>query len=61
MSEADLFGENKDQIRADEERWNQQFAASHDELRTMAHEAATEFRAGRTKPMAFTSEGRLVR
>ncbi|MDI6794565.1 MAG: hypothetical protein QME81_17140 [bacterium] len=61
MSESDLFGENKDQICADEEQWDQQFAASHDELRTIAREVAAEFRAGRTKPMAFTPDGRLVK
>lgn len=57
----DIFGETEDEIRADEERWNQQFAASRDKLRDMAHEAAAEFRAGRTKPMEFTPEGRLAR
>ena len=59
--EADVFGEGQDQIRADEERWDQQFAASRDELRAMAHEAAAEYRAGRTQPMTTTPEGRLVR
>jgi hypothetical protein len=59
--EADVFGEGQDQIRADEERWDQQFAASRDELRAIAHEAAAEYRAGRTQPMTTTPEGRLVR
>ena len=59
--EADIFGETAEQIQADEEQWEQQFAASRDELRKMAREAAAEYRAGKTKPMEFTSEGRLVR
>jgi hypothetical protein len=58
---ADLFGESAEEIRADEEEWEQQFAASRDELREMAREAAAEYRAGKTKPMEFTPEGRLVR
>lgn len=58
---ADIFGETEDEIRADEEQWDQQFAASRDGLRTIAREAAAEFRAGRTKPLEFTPEGRLVR
>ena len=56
--EADIFGETEDEIRTDEEQWDQQFAASRDELRTIAREAAAEYRAGRTKPMEFTTEGR---
>lgn len=59
--EVDIFGETADQVRADEERWDQQFAASRDKLRTLARQAGTEFRAGRTKPMQFTPEGRLAR
>ena len=57
---ADIFGETADEVRADEERWDEQFAASREELRAMAREAAAEFRAGRTKPMEFTPEGRLA-
>jgi len=41
----DIFGETTDEIRADEEQWEQQFAGSRDELRKMAHEAAAEYRA----------------
>ncbi len=58
---ADIFGETEDEIRADEAEWAQQFEASRERLRTIAREAAAEFRAGRTKPMGFTPEGRLVR
>lgn len=57
----DLFGETEEEIRADEEVWEHQFAESRDALRTMARETAAEYRAGRTKPMEFTPEGRLAR
>lgn len=57
----DMFGETEDEIRADEEQWEQQFTASRDGLRKMAREAAAEYRAGKTKPMEFTPEGRLAR
>lgn len=56
---ADIFGETEDEIRADEEEWERQFSASREELRVMAREAAAEFHADETRPMEFTSEGRL--
>jgi hypothetical protein len=61
IEEADIFGETADEIRADEERWNEQFAATREKLRALAFEAAAEFRSGQTSPMEFTPEGRLVR
>jgi len=57
----DIFGESAAEIRADAEQWEQQFAASREQLRVLAQEAAAEFRAGRTTPMTFTPEGRLAR
>ena len=57
----DAFGETEDEIVADEERWDRQFMESRGQLRAMAREAAAEFHAGRTKPMEFSPEGRLVR
>ncbi|HZY41512.1 MAG TPA: hypothetical protein VFF59_05875 [Anaerolineae bacterium] len=57
----DVFGETEDEIHADEEQWDQQFAASRDPLRAIAREAAAEYRAGQTKPMEFTTGGRLAR
>jgi hypothetical protein len=54
----DIFGETTDEIRADEEQWEQQFAGSRDELRKMAQEAGAEYRAGKTRPMEFNSEGK---
>ena len=57
----DIFGETEDQIRSDAEQWDQEFAASREQLRLMAREAAAEYRAGRATPMTFTEEGRLAR
>lgn len=51
---SDIFGETPEEIEVDEAQWAQQFSASREQLRTMAHEAAAEFRAGRTKPLEFT-------
>jgi len=47
---SDLFGETAEEIRADEEQWAQQFAASRKELRAMARAAAEDYRAGKTHP-----------
>ncbi len=58
---ADIFGETEEEIRADDDQWEQEFAASREQLRVMAREAAAEYRAGRATPMAFTPEGRLAR
>ena len=59
-SEVNIFGETEAEIQADEELWDRQFAASREKLRALAHEAAMEYRTGRTKPLTFTPEG-LVR
>jgi hypothetical protein len=61
IEEEDIFGQSPDEIRADEERWNEQFAATREKLRALALEAAAEFQSGQTKPMEFTPEGRLAR
>ena len=53
----DIFGEAAEEILADEEEWEQQFAGSRDQLRKMAQEAAAEYRAGKTRPMEFDSGG----
>ncbi len=60
-SSTDLFGETADEVRADEEQWAQQFAASRKELRAMARAAAADYRAGKTRPLEFTPEGQPVR
>lgn len=59
--ETDLFGESAGEIEADEAQWQEQFAASREKLRSLAREAADEFRAGNTQPMEFSAEGRLER
>ncbi len=57
----DIFGETADEIRADEEQWAQQFAASRQALRSMARDAVADYRAGKTRPLEFTSEGQSIR
>lgn len=57
----DIFGETAEEIRSDEEEWERQFTGSRDELRKMAQEAASEYRAGKTRPMEFDSEGKPSR
>jgi hypothetical protein len=57
----DIFGETADDICADEERWQQEFAASREQLRAMAREAAAEFRAVRTTLMTFVVLDRRTR
>ncbi len=57
----DIFGETADEIRADEDQWQREFAASREQLRAMAREAAAEFRAGRTTLMTFVVLDRRTR
>jgi hypothetical protein len=59
--EEDIFGESEEEIQADEAKWEAQFAVNRDKLRALAEEATAEYRAGKTKPMEFTREGRLKR
>ena len=58
--ETDLFGESGEEIEDDEARWQEQFAASRESLRAMARETKEDYLAGRTKPMEFDVNGRLV-
>ncbi len=57
----DIFGETADEIHADEQQWAQQFAASRKDLRAMARDAVADYRAGKTRPLEFTSEGQPIR
>ena len=54
--------ESTDAIAADNARWDALLAT--DELQALlerlADEALTELRSGKTKPMTFTDDGRLV-
>ena len=52
--------ETEEEILADEARWDAQFAATQDDLKKMADKVRAEIRAGRTMPMVFTKDGRLM-
>jgi len=52
--------ETEEEIRADEAHWNSQFAATQDGLKKMADKVRAEIRAGRTMPMVFSKEGKMV-
>jgi hypothetical protein len=49
-------------IEADNARWDALLATDESQvlLEQLADEALAEYRAGKTKPMAFTDDGRLV-
>jgi hypothetical protein len=53
-------GTAEEEIRADEARWDAQSAASRDQLRALVAEAREEIRAGRTRAMTFTKDGRVA-
>ena len=48
--------ETEEDICADEERWDAQFAATQDGLKKMADKVRADIRAGRTKSMVFTKD-----
>jgi hypothetical protein len=52
--------ETEEEIRADEENWDYQFASTQDGLKKMADKIREEIRAGRTMPMNFTKKGKIV-
>ncbi len=54
--------ESIDEIEADNARWDALLATEESQalLEQLADEALAEYRAGKTKPMAFTDDGRLV-
>lgn len=54
--------ESIDEIEADNVRWDALLATEESQalLEQLADEALAEYRAGKTKPMAFTDDGRLV-
>ena len=51
--------ETKEEIIADEARWDQQFAATQDGLK-MAEKVREDIRAGRTSKMVFKKDGRIA-
>lgn len=54
--------ESVDRIEADNARWDALLASDESQalLERLADEALAELRAGKTRPMAFTDDGRLV-
>ena len=50
----------EEEILADEARWDAQFTATQDGLKKMADKVRAEIRAGRTRPMVFTKDGRIA-
>lgn len=51
--------ESPDEIAADEARWDAHFAATQDGLEKMAEKVRAEIKAGKSKPMVFTADGRI--
>jgi hypothetical protein len=52
--------ESEEDIIADEARWDAQFATTQKGLKKMADKVRADIRAGRTMPMRFTDDGRIV-
>jgi hypothetical protein len=52
--------ETPEEITADEAHWDAQFAATLDGLKHMASNAHAEIAAGKSKPMVFTKEGKII-
>ncbi len=54
--------ENVAEVEADNARWDALLATDESQalLKNLADEALAEHRAGKTKPMAFSDEGRIV-
>jgi hypothetical protein len=57
-----MQGEDVAEVEADNARWDALLATdeAQDLLGKLADEALAEHRAGKTKPMAFSDEGRIV-
>jgi hypothetical protein len=52
--------ETEEEIIADEEHWNSQFAATLNGLKKMADKVRSDIRAGRSMPMVFTKEEKIL-
>ena len=52
--------ETKEEIIADEARWEEQFAATQDGLKKMTEKVREDIRAGRTSKMVFKNDGRIL-
>jgi len=51
--------ESPEEIAADETLWDAQFAATQDGMAKMAQKVRAEIRAGKSRPMIFTADGRI--
>jgi hypothetical protein len=62
LSEALLQDEDAAEVEADNARWDALLASEKSQamLEKMANEALTEHRAGKTRPIAFNDEGKIV-
>ncbi len=62
LSEELVQEEDIAEVEADNARWDALLATDESQalLKKLADEALTEHRAGKTKPMAFSDEGRIV-
>jgi hypothetical protein len=52
--------ETEEEILADEARWDAQFAATQEGLQKIADKVRAEIQTGRTMPMVFTKDGRIM-
>ncbi|MBX3052972.1 MAG: hypothetical protein KF753_15930 [Caldilineaceae bacterium] len=54
--------ESEEEIAVDNDRWDALLASDESQklLKKLADEALAEHRAGKTRPMKFTDEGRIV-
>jgi mycothiol synthase len=52
--------ESPEEIVADEALWDAQFTASQEGMKKMAEKALAEVEAGKSTPMVFTADGRII-
>ncbi len=62
MMSDETESETEEEIEADNARWDALMATDEAQnlLEKMANEALAEYHAGKTRPMAFTADGRIV-
>jgi hypothetical protein len=48
------------EVATDEARWDAQFAATQDGLRAMVADIRAEIRAGKSQPMVFTKDKKII-
>lgn len=52
--------ESDEEIAADEAHWDEQFAATQEGLEKMADNVRAEILAGKSRPMLFTKDGKII-